>query len=85
MHVLTLDQLDAVVGGRSYSTGPDGEVTYSQTPYETCHDAVRTKAYDAYPDNRSVLGRWFGTKDDNADARADYLKTSLPTACGMPK
>jgi len=85
MHVLTLDQLNTVVGGRSYSESPNGQVTYSQTPYETCHDTIRQSAYERYPDNRWFFQRWVGAKDDNADARAEYLRTSIPAACGMPK
>jgi hypothetical protein len=85
MHALTLDQLGTVVGGRYASESDDGTVVYSQTPYESCHDAIRTKAYQQYPDNRWFFQKWFGAKDDNADARADYIKQGLPAGCGMPK
>ena len=85
MHALTLEQLTTVVGGRTLTEGSDGSVTYSQTPYETCQDTIRQSAYEKYPDSRWFFQKWVGAKDGNADARADFLKTAIPTACGMPK
>jgi len=84
MRTLDLAQLSTVVGGRTLTRRPDGSFSYSQTNYETCLDAVERRAQTRYPDNRTFLGRWFGTRDPNAAPRADWIRTNVPDACGPP-
>jgi hypothetical protein len=84
MQTIDRDHLAAVMGGKSTTTQPDGTVTYKQSNYESCVDAVQGSARDRFPDNRWFFQRWFGAKDDNAAPRADYLAKTLPAACGMP-
>ena len=82
MNILTLEQLATVGGGSTTTTTPDGTTTYRQSNYETCVQAMSAGAKDKYPDNRWFFQRWFHATDENAGARADWLKSAVPTACG---
>lgn len=82
MNVLTLEQLAVVGGGSTTTTKPDGTTTYQQSNYESCVQTIREGGKEKYPDNRWFFQRWFHATDENAGARADWVKSSLPTACG---
>jgi hypothetical protein len=84
MHVLSPDQLSAVIGGKSVTQSSDGSVTHAQTDTESCRDMIERAANNKYPDNRWFFQKWFGAKDENADARADWIKNTLPGSCGTP-
>jgi len=84
MHTLTIDLLAVVEGGRTNTTAPDGTTTFQQSNYETCVQAIQDGGREKYPDNRWFFQRWAGVKDENAGARADWVKSSIPAACGPP-
>jgi hypothetical protein len=84
MRTIDSEQLAAVIGGKSTTTQPDGTVTYKQSNYESCVDAVQGSANDRFPDNRWFFQKWFHAKDDNAAPRAEYLAKTLADACGLP-
>ena len=85
MRSLSIDELGTVFGGMSETDNPDGSFHYKQSQYESCIHKVESEANKRFPDNRWFFQRWFGAKDDNADARAEFIKKTAPDQCGMPQ
>jgi len=75
------DELARVIGGY---TRTDKNGTYSQSSSDSCYQAMERAAADKYPDTRTWLGRLFGTMDENAGRRADWLRDAASTCSCTP-